>query len=65
MYLDDRSGQVGLIVFYVQSLGPSPLLFLQNLNQLNRHLLLEKHWKYLDLLTFITFASTAVAISEW
>lgn len=43
MYLDDRSGQVGLVVFYVQSLSPSPLLLLQDLNQFNRYLLLKKY----------------------
>lgn len=42
MYLDDRPGQVGLVVFYVQSLSPAPLLLLQDLNQFNRYLLLKK-----------------------
>lgn len=40
-YLNDGACQVGVILLYVQRLGPSSLLFLQNLNELRCHPLLK------------------------
>lgn len=39
--LDDGAGQIGLVLLYVQHLGPPPLLLVQNLSELCGHLLLR------------------------
>jgi hypothetical protein len=63
LYLDDRTCQIGLKLLYVQSLGPSPLLFIQNLDQFSLDFILKViNTLYYEGISYFTKSNTNITI---